>query len=717
MVTSRYVQLSDWLLLEYIYTANQPDDKNFDTSSVGVYKISNNITGEYQFVNLGTPNNGIHPTGNCLDWSMTAVNSTQSKWASTKIGSGNNIFSVNSDIVLSDISDNMQNIHYDTIKVHILSGYNFEGLDGFGLEIIFKENSKKDFKAGSYCFSADLTTQGITFNPTPIILAEKMYDKYLSFSIPSLQFVQNEYWQNPSNTYNLGYHFSHVTTPENNNPGGYLKDSPILINLIELVNVTNIDDIDYFDIRNKYSASIQSSDSFSNLGCTIKESSDGDYFEYYPTWQGLFIDNYIANINSTGNNDWTVINEIHVREQVGTNIVQTAQIIQFQNDSYDVPNYFRPIIKNASNAFAFSIYYVMKFFNKASSEQIIRTANITSYDPKKYGLGLIKINIDENIQPLKVYNKVINLKRMQTSTVSNSKPLGITTKFVDVFIDKYNIAANTEKIDASPDSTFYGQAQLRIYLSKFDNVIKFKLVKHVNTTYIPVNVSSYNLYMNFILDNGQTLSIPIEKTNQEAGEFKVLVKRDDAQKILKQKNDHNFYIVSKTGTTSIETVIYTGIVRDSAMMASDLSSNYQSLTDYFNKRKAYLDEYERRLKLDHAKCEAERARLSKLARDMQNQLNAIKAVAATLPAAAQQQIKAALPNSIQPVETTLLVNELDIVNNNGTPTKTAVVSDNKLNTKTPPGGDNTQTNKSGGNNTIDLSKLTGLAGLAGLCGS
>lgn len=696
MVTSRFIQLTDWLLLEYIYTANAPDNLNYPTIPItvgdeyaGIYRITNTFTNTYHFVNKGIPINGTHITRNCLDWSALPVDSNKNKWALLNVsGSGNNPFDEYDELILEDFDNNITNIYYDTVKLHILSGYNFEGLDGFVIESIFKENSKKDFKAASFCFSSDLTTQTITLNPNPVLLGEKLYDKFLVYNIPALKYIQEEYWANPSYNENFAYNYSSPTTLSNSYPGGYIKDSPIFFELREFVNIETINDIDYFEVRNVFNASIIQSDNYASLGCTIKESDNGDYFEYYPTWQGGFIDSYIDNINSTGNNDWTVINEIRVFEQIGVNTKQTAQIVQFQNDSYNIPNYYRPIITNAANAFAFSIYYVMKFFNKATSEQIIRTANITSYEPKKYGLGLQKIYIEEGIVPIKVYNKVVNLKRL-SNNIPIGKPMPVTTKYINIFNDRLNIGINISVNDVQEDGTiFYGQNELTIYLSKFDNILNVKVVKLSQREYIPINISQLELYINFIYDNDQTISIKGEILNAESGEISFTIKRDIAIQILKQIKDTHFYIVTKAGSSSLETLFYTGRYKNVADPSNSLYEAKQPLLDYISQMMAKIKESQTVCINEKNSLELERTKLAKTSRLLQDQLNTIISIADSLPASTQNQIKNSLPSSIAkvefPVTDTSAIIDTQMIIGDSSSNNQPIVSDIRVNDgKTP----------------------------------
>lgn len=709
MVTSRYIQLCDWLLLEYTYTANAPDNLSYRTTPgapgedyIGVYKIDNIYTGEYQFVNKGNPISGSHLTGNCLDWSASPVDEKQTRWALTNVsGSGRNPFTSPSELILTDLSTIIPRVSYDTVKLHILSGYNFEGLDGFVLEVFFKENSKKNFKAATFCFSTDLTTQKFELNANPIFLGEKLYDKYLEFNVPALNQIQDEYWRNTGLVTGFAYNYSHPTVVENPNPGGYVKDSPIFFKLHELVNVETVDSIDYFDEKQLHTASILPVDSFSSLGCTVKESDDGDYFEYYPTWQNGFIDTYISNLNSSGDNDWSVINELRVIEQIGTTLKQTAQIVQFQDEGFDTPNYYRPIIQNAANAFSFTLHYIMKFFNRATSEQITRVATLTSHEPKKYGLGLTKINIEENIKPINVYNKVINLKRL-SSNMPASKPMNVTTRYVNIYVDRYNVAINADSNEVKDDGTvFYGQGELTIYLSKFDNVIKFKLVKLSQGEYIPIDITNCNIYMNFILDNEQTISIAAEKPQPEKGEGLVKIPRATAQRLLKQKKDTSFYIVGQYGDESLETLIYTGKYKNASNTSDDLFEVKKPILDYIKDKEESQTAQAQVLAQETQSLENAKTNLSIKSRNLKKQLEALKKVISSLPASLQAQFLNELPDSIDTVDAPQLdagnaqvATGLGASSSNDQP----IVEENSsgISNVNPTGGDNTTTNTTGG---------------------
>jgi len=119
MVTSKYIQISDWCLIEYEYSNEYPKKLNYDTTDVGIYKLINNKTGEYQFINV---NNNI--TNNNLYNNLIPTNFNQSLLATYNIISDNNENPNYSNYELINLSNdiNNHNLYYDTIRLHILAG-------------------------------------------------------------------------------------------------------------------------------------------------------------------------------------------------------------------------------------------------------------------------------------------------------------------------------------------------------------------------------------------------------------------------------------------------------------------------------------------------------------------------------------------------------------------------------------------------------------------
>ena len=581
-VTSRYIQICDWALIEYEYSTKPPKNLEYTTGNpdnIGIFRIENKITGEYHFANHSTENIK-EITGNNLSWNVLPVKGARSKWASHNV-TDHPKYQDSFDIIdptdpeflnkFPEEQPAISKVKYDTIRIHILSGYNFEGLDGFVVDVSLLENSKKKCRLSSAAYLRNQQNSNTTFNPNPIVLGERTYDKYITLKVPSFYEIQSDYEEYSANQKLFGNLYSHPVIPENPFSGGYLKDSPIYISLIELEFDSEDQEVNFYTTRQEYKSSVLNSDNYSGLSCNIKESERGDYFEYYPSWEGGYIGSYINILNQNGN--WTVIHNLKVIEQIGKNFITTTDITIPQSSGFEKPSYFRPVILNSSTAFAYSILYTMRLINTESNEQIIRKANITKYNPKKYGLEIKRININEGIRPLKVYNKVIETvlpsqdtsQPIRTENLFTDSPKPIEkskTKIIPQYYNQNNIAVNMSNSEALEiDTVLYGQGKCVIQLTKFDNIIKFIINEIEKDTIVPINLTRKQIYLKFVEDNNQTIkveSVKNEEVHPESGEIVFNLLKEQASKVLNIQEDKNFYLVNKGDDSDLETVIYIG---------------------------------------------------------------------------------------------------------------------------------------------------------------
>ena len=552
-VTSRYIQVTNWCLLEYEYS-----NEEIQTSLVKAYRITNFYDNSFQFVNGDI---ALNITRNVQDTSSAIQNSIGNKWGYLDIDTIIPIINQDNNLLLEDQTNNLSSpyIKYDTVKLHIVSGFNLEGIKGIIIQISIKDNTGMRLDLANHTF---LSSQNdYKYNEKPIFLGDRLYDKYIEFKIPSLNYINTEFYSNPSNLNSFGSIYS-------KNNVGFPKNALIDFTLHEITNIDILNGNQYFITGQKYELSFLSVDQFSLLGATIKESNEGDYFEYYATWDNGFIKDYIANLNEQGG-DWVVIHQLEVFEQIGTNFIKTSNMTILQDDNFDKPMIFRPVILNSDIAFSFSIDYIMRFLNRKNGEQIIRKSSITSYEPKKYGKQIEKITVLGGYKPLKVYNKIIRSdEQISVNSFHQNSPATFktiqVTKYVPNFYNNTNIAITTNGMDTQElDETIWGQGKAIILLNEFDNRIRFKIFikNESNKEFESLNLTTEpNLFLAFIFDDGTKKYIPQTQNNDIDpinGEVEFLIPSELSIKILKQKNK-KFYIISRGGESDIETVIYQG---------------------------------------------------------------------------------------------------------------------------------------------------------------
>lgn len=560
--TSTYVQLSKYALVEYIYSS-----ESIITTDARLLRIKNSYKDEYQFVNSSS---AVNITGNVLDRSASKMG-IDTTWAYQDIDVPAPIIQIDPNFTLTDLTSlTITTQKYDTVKVHFVAGYDFSGMDGIITEIQWEEwtingrNGRK-FTAGSQVYIK--SEQTINFNTDPLFLGDRFYDRYIEFKVPSLAEVNYDFWNSPSasNTFGYQYTFNNV---------GFSKTSQIFANIYEINATEETNGNRYFKVGNTFNSSFNSADTYSYLGCVVKENTEYDFIEYYPTFNNGFIADYLANINQAPGGDWVVINQINVYEQAGTTMIRTSSNTLLQESNFDEPAIFRPVIRNAAYVYSFTVEYIMRLLNKVDNNEIIRKSTFTSSYPKKYGYSLEKINVLEGFRPVKVYNKIekIDSSALQNSILDNKGVFGFGSPkimsqniYVNNYYDVNNISVDsTTNVGDIIGQTVYAQGLNYIFINKFDNYVKFKIFtksadKKQNTT---LNFAStgMNAKLAFILDDDTKVYLdPVQDMNgADPGAGELLFKIDDilSTKLLNEKI-RDYYIINKNDKGD-EVLIYSG---------------------------------------------------------------------------------------------------------------------------------------------------------------
>lgn len=560
--SSKYVQLTPYLVMEYMY-ADQPNPESY-------------------FVNTGNPTvefnrlvNGIinGPGG-------TAANDIQiynqlDNYSLTHNTSFNNVVRVteNSFIPLSqnyiipynDFNTKLTNtqnvgvnfssnfsITYDTVRYHILAGYNLGNIDGIILGIDFLDVDQS-YVTFSQIFIDSGFSEQYVLNPNPLQIGINTYDKYFELKIPSLLYLNNQYISaiNPS------------VTPAalfSKSGRGFVVGSPMRIRAYEVLNTTLTNGYATFGSSLISTLSLESEDPFSNIGCQIAPADTGDFFEFFATDNDGFIEDFILFQNSIGN-QYYIQNEIEVLEQIGTALIQTSNFYTIQTTAFDVPNLYRPIIRNAGVAASFTLRYRMTLVNNVDKSRVVRLASYTSNNAAKYGTFIAPLKLQNLPQVQKIYNKVATETNI-TVPSQNNQPK-VIVKYSNVFYERNlvnttqtNLVVKGTTITSADggasqtDQTVYGVGKSYVTISPFDNYFKFTFYKQGadrNTQTIDFE-SSGTYSMIFINNSNKKVSAPsIDNkniANPAKGELAFKISENLATDILQYTN-RKFYISNR----------------------------------------------------------------------------------------------------------------------------------------------------------------------------
>jgi len=394
MESSRFISISEQILIEYVYTS-QSTPTTFNTATYPIELMRDTNTKGTYFFNTDSVSATM---GNYRDISAVSNNAAKTQYVSldTDIGVPYNDFSP----ALTDSADLLQtfspelDVAYDKIKIHFVAGFNFEGFDGIVFEALAPRRDSVMLNLASINF---LKTDTPTFSPEPLLLADRLYATFIEWRVPSLFFINNLFSAADPN--GVAYKITEGK--------GFLSTPPITLRASGIYQTITENAYSFYEMQEINSASILSRDIYDNSYAQVVQSDNGDYFELSGQVTGSTFSNFIAQLNSSGG-QYVVFHEISVTEQVGQVFTQTSFQVITQDTEFDEPVLFRPIIKNANKAVSFSINYVLRLYNKADATQIIKNAKLTSFEPQVYGPNMIQVNLGVVPTVANVYNRINN---------------------------------------------------------------------------------------------------------------------------------------------------------------------------------------------------------------------------------------------------------------------------------------------------------------------
>ena len=440
MESSRFIQISEQILIEYIYT-DQAAPTTYNTATYPIELMRDGHTNSTYFFNTDSVSVTM---GNYRDISAASItpDNTQYVYLDTSIGVPYNDY----DPQLTDTVNLLQtfapqlNVEYDSMRVHFVAGFNFQNYDGIVFEALAPRRDSVMMNFASINF---LKTDTPVFNPDPLLLGDKLYATYIEWRVPSLYFMNNLFVTGAPGANGVA---SRITEGQ-----GFISTPPITLRASGIYETIVDNAYNYYNMQEINSVSILARDIYSNLYAEVKEAEDGDYFTLHGMVTGSSLSNFIAQLNSSGGN-YVVFYEITVVEQVGTVFSTTSSQVFTQTGNFDEPVLYRPIIQNANTAVSFSINLSMRLFNKADSTQIIKNAKLTSFFAQRYGKQMLTLNLGVVPTVANVYNQINNDtgKQIVVGTGTNNsantseqiaEKLVVKTNYVTSFRDRLKIKA------------------------------------------------------------------------------------------------------------------------------------------------------------------------------------------------------------------------------------------------------------------------------------
>ena len=559
---SKYVSINDFVLLEYEFNRD-----GVTTSPTLPYLMTTEL-GTKEYFDLGSTGN----TNNGFELNSIPANVQRTQWYTDPNNPGDywNFFDTSTAITPNPYQ-------HDTVKIHIVSGYNFDDISGFLLQIRAQDTSSNLVDMSNFTWIKQVQGSDVNkFSSNTLYLGNRFYDKYVELKIPSIGVLG-------------GDQSSAVGLALNIAP---LSDAHITYSTIE-----TIDNAQYI-LTEIISTQLPVTSVADNFNCFIAESTSGDYIEFYAIWNDLIIGEFMPDIESgrirlyTSNNPndnfenfsdqygvgsakWVVMHELYVYEHIpGGTSLQTSKFVFTQEDNFIEPNFFRPVIENSDIASSYTIDYICRLMNRMDGSQIIRRASFASTDPTKYGRRFIRLNVD-NVIPYNVFNRLEPEAKNILNLSGDERP-----KFVKVFYDTTNVVLNAE-------NTVLPQGTGPLFLKKGDSIYNFKFDR-LNVNKDPIereNVDlsgAYRYQLLFVLDDDSKYEIPptfSTNMNTVLGQLEFKIMGAQIQQLLKQTNNtYSIQILNPDGTSY---TFYEGLFFDFSNI-TEVSEQYKDLFDITN---------------------------------------------------------------------------------------------------------------------------------------
>lgn len=411
---------------------------------------------------------------------------------------------------------------YDTIKLHLVQGFNFEQYEGLTLNVKALRKDGTPFNLLNWVFNREDTWE--VLNPNSFFFAGRVYDSYIEVRVLSLYNLIYDYW--------LGVLTGDTVAERVTRQIGIKKEQQIQVSFSWIREFKEVDGQEYAYLYDSIQVDIPTQDQFENIAAFIGESSDGDYIEFYGTYKGSIIQQFITDLNNNGY-DFILLHDLTIYEYVYDSSsgsyywVKTDDMQISQINNYGEPNTYRPVIKNPS-AISYKIDYVIRLYNRNDNSQIWKTSSMISQSPAKYGRKLLQLNIGANPIQSKIFNKNV-VKEVQINRIS--EPVLDNTKYITSFLDNTLVSVSYESINPNTQTqskastvnninqpystsvagTIYANGLARVLVSDSVCFLKFVIYQKdpKSGQNSPMNLSGIGeIILSFITDTNETLDIP-----------------------------------------------------------------------------------------------------------------------------------------------------------------------------------------------------------------
>lgn len=413
-MVSTFLRLNDYLLLEYFY-----EEIEHTTSDAPVIKISSLYDNSTTIANL-SKNETVTDT-----LTKTLVDIEKSHVAVDEEGIYLLDNSVDDRIYINKFNNSSVNyLMYNRLRIHVLSGYNFDDIDGFTINAYILGYNKKLINLCNWFYLKNSTSE-LHFNTKPLKISESVFDKYVDVNILSVNYLLQLQDNSPETVKSLfgeNIYEDHEVNLE--------------INLIQKTqNYGSYQFLSFVYSPEPITTVIQTKSIYDTVGSFIDVNSSDCCFEYRAEYRGSSIEDFIYELNSRPGNDFYLNHTITVIEQIGQSFPIVDRYSTVQTDNYSRLFKYRPVVYNKMTN-AISLEHEIQLINRVDGNGFTVKGSLTTPVSSIKG-STLKLNVPEGEH--KIYNKIATVKHNlvhDLTEVTKTKIIPTYIKNNDISVDK-----------------------------------------------------------------------------------------------------------------------------------------------------------------------------------------------------------------------------------------------------------------------------------------
>lgn len=413
-MVSTFLRLNDYLLLEYFY-----EEIEHTTSDAPVIKISSLYDNSTTIANL-SKNETVTDT-----LTKTLVDIEKSHVAVDEEGIYLLDNSVDDRIYINKFNSSSVNyLMYNRLRIHVLSGYNFDDIDGFTINAYILGYNKKLINLCNWFYLKNSTSE-LHFNTKPLKISESVFDKYVDVDILSVNYLLQLQDNSPETVKSLFGENIYEDYEVN-----------LEVNLIQKTqNYGSYQFLSFVYSPEPITTVIQTKSIYDTVGSFIDVNSSDCCFEYRAEYRGSSIEDFIYELNSRPGNDFYLNHTITVIEQVGQSFPIVDRYSTVQTDNYSRLFKYRPVVYNKMTN-AISLEHEIQLINRVDGNGFTVKGSLTTPVSSIKG-STLKLNVPEGEH--KIYNKIATVKHNlvhDLSEVTKTKIIPTYIKSNDISVDK-----------------------------------------------------------------------------------------------------------------------------------------------------------------------------------------------------------------------------------------------------------------------------------------